>query len=736
MKHLPMATLLVVFWGLWSGVSAQEAHRPKSSPGPNAEQQREARRLYGVGLLYERRNRLLEALRSLEAAHKLDPASPAIARALVPLYVGLDRLDDAVSMAERVLQAEPNDYSTARLIAQQLRAANRLREASQFLIQATASTLLKQRPEVAAEIWFDRGLIHEQLHQWDQAEVAFRTTARLFDDPRVIAERTAASETEVKTQAAEVYERLGRVLLEQKRLEEARQAFAAARKADPRQATRLAYDLARVFRDAGRLRESLEQLEEYLRGQPSGLEAYEMRLALQRQLGIDPLPSLQRSSDRDPNNLPLRLLYASELVRAKQTRQAEEVYLGLLRDSTDPSIYRGLFALYAQQGQAGARKVLLRLNASIGLAVGQKDELGDPTHAAHVRAMLQTLRSHPQLVRRLLALAVAPSTVKLDYATRVTLGSLAARTGELATAEKLYRSCLEARADELSGSESELYSGLLQVLQLAHQHTEVIQLADQGLEKAQNTNRVLFHRAKAYAFLGLGKADEALKAAEAAVAESGKAQRLGSRKLRAYILGEIGRPREAIAECLAMQKDYPSGSELRDVRLALSRALAAAGRHDEAEAQLERMLESDPTDATVCNDLGYGLANCNKDLQRAEKLIRRALELDRQQRHSGTEFDVDADLPNAAYLDSLGWVLFRQGRLAEAQRLLEQAVSLPQGDDPVLWDHLGDVYARRKLHDKARAAWTKAIQLFRQGVRYPGDPRHQEIQEKLRVYHP
>jgi tetratricopeptide (TPR) repeat protein len=350
--------------------------------------------------------------------------------------------------------------------------------------------------------------------------------------------------------------------------------------------------------------------------------------------------------------------------------------------------------------------------------------------------MLQALRGEAELLRSLLTLAIPPSGVKLDYVTRITLGSLAARNRELPTAEKLYRSCLDARGDDLGGSESELYSGLLQVLQLSHQHAESIALADRGLDKAQNTNRVLFHRARAYAYLGLGKTDDALRAAEAAVTDSGKPQMLGSRKLKVHIWSEMGRHKEAIAECQAMLKDYPDGSELRDARLALSRAYQAAGRHDESEAELERILESDPNDATVANDLGYGLANRNKDLNRAEKLVRRALELDRQQRTTGTEIEVDADLPNAAYLDSLGWVLFRRGKWAEAQRLLEQAVSLPQGDDPVLWDHLGDVYARRKQYDKARAAWTRAVELYRKGVRFPRDPRQQEIQEKLRAEQP
>ena len=57
----------------------------------------------------------------------------------------------------------------------------------------------------------------------------------------------------------------------------------------------------------------------------------------------------------------------------------------------------------------------------------------------------------------------------------------------------------------------------------------------------------------------------------------------------------------------------------------------------------------------------------------------------------------EEDQDTAAFVDSLGWVLFRRGEIEAARKELERATTLPDGDDPVIWDHLGDVYQRLRL---------------------------------------
>ena len=50
---------------------------------------------------------------------------------------------------------------------------------------------------------------------------------------------------------------------------------------------------------------------------------------------------------------------------------------------------------------------------------------------------------------------------------------------------------------------------------------------------------------------------------------------------------------------------------------------------------------------------------------------------------------------NGYYIDSLGWALFKSGKLTEALTELKRAVALVE-DDPVLYEHLGDIYATQR----------------------------------------
>jgi tetratricopeptide (TPR) repeat protein len=117
------------------------------------------------------------------------------------------------------------------------------------------------------------------------------------------------------------------------------------------------------------------------------------------------------------------------------------------------------------------------------------------------------------------------------------------------------------------------------------------------------------------------------------------------------------------------------------------------GQDDEARDDLERLRREFPDDAEVANSLGYYLAEKAVDLDRAEKLVRQALA---------------ADPGNGAYLDSLGWVLYRQGRFEGALDTLIQAVNvLPE--DPVILEHLG-------MTLKAGGQPTEALDVLRRAL--------------------
>jgi predicted Zn-dependent protease len=72
---------------------------------------------------------------------------------------------------------------------------------------------------------------------------------------------------------------------------------------------------------------------------------------------------------------------------------------------------------------------------------------------------------------------------------------------------------------------------------------------------------------------------------------------------------------------------------------------------------------------------------------------------------------LDADPDNGAYLDSLGWAYFQQGKLNEAESLLVRAMERI-GQDPTVHDHLADVYMKLGKTKEAIAQWQASLKEF------------------------
>ncbi|MST94420.1 MAG: tetratricopeptide repeat protein [Pedosphaera sp.] len=121
-----------------------------------------------------------------------------------------------------------------------------------------------------------------------------------------------------------------------------------------------------------------------------------------------------------------------------------------------------------------------------------------------------------------------------------------------------------------------------------------------------------------------------------------------------------------------------------------------AGNIAQAEKYFFKSLQLSPDFAECLNYLGYMWAEHGTNLTKARELIDHALRLEPK---------------NGAYLDSLGWVLFKQGQPREALKHILKSIELTEEPDATLFDHLGDVHAALKEHDKARAAWRKALSL-------------------------
>ncbi|MBS1145427.1 MAG: pilus assembly protein TadD [Proteobacteria bacterium] len=154
------------------------------------------------------------------------------------------------------------------------------------------------------------------------------------------------------------------------------------------------------------------------------------------------------------------------------------------------------------------------------------------------------------------------------------------------------------------------------------------------------------------------------------------------------LLREAGRHNDAyivLDNALSAQPDSPE--------LLYEAALTAEriGKPEILETHLKHLLTIKPDHAHALNALGYSWADRNIRLNEAHDLITRAL----------TQTPDDPFI-----LDSLGWVLFRQGKLADALKTLENAYKIKA--DPEIAAHLGEVLWSLNRKDEARRILSEA----------------------------
>jgi tetratricopeptide (TPR) repeat protein len=125
---------------------------------------------------------------------------------------------------------------------------------------------------------------------------------------------------------------------------------------------------------------------------------------------------------------------------------------------------------------------------------------------------------------------------------------------------------------------------------------------------------------------------------------------------------------------------------------------------------LEKLLEKDPDNPTYNNDLGFIWADHDLKLAESEKLIRKALEEDKKKRKADPDLKPEDDKDNAAYLDSLGWVLFKLKKYKEAKPYLVEALKDEDGQHVEIFDHLGDVHMALGEKKEAVETWKKGIE--------------------------
>jgi tetratricopeptide (TPR) repeat protein len=298
--------------------------------------------------------------------------------------------------------------------------------------------------------------------------------------------------------------------------------------------------------------------------------------------------------------------------------------------------------------------------------------------------------------------AVAPAIEKIpesrtvDRALLLThLGFAYMQTNRLAESAATFE-----RALALTPDDAGLASYLGQALNLMKQYDKA--LAVVGPRRAKAPADVRLVRVEADALRGQGRVDE------------------GAALLRALVDG----PRRSPEAFLTLGEYYAAAHRYADGAAVLKQALATylddldvqfqygamldrQKQTAEAEKVFRTVIAKDPEHAPALNYLGYALIERGDRLQEAFALISKAVELDPH---------------NGAYLDSLGWVCFKLGKLDDAEKHLQVAAAqLPA--DSVVQDHWGDLLARRGRTSDAVGAWKQSLAGDGEGIDRPSIER-------------
>ncbi len=123
-------------------------------------------------------------------------------------------------------------------------------------------------------------------------------------------------------------------------------------------------------------------------------------------------------------------------------------------------------------------------------------------------------------------------------------------------------------------------------------------------------------------------------------------------------------------------------------------------KYEQAEQAFKSVLALDSRNAPTLNYFGYMLAERGQRLDEAADMLRRALEIDPS---------------NAAYLDSMGWIYYKENNLPEAEKYIRKAIGR-ESHDPTMLTHLGDVLAKSGRPELAAVEWEKSLNEWHRAV--------------------
>ena len=608
---------------------------------------------------YEQTSRSEYATQAIEyykKAYALDPKSPVIGERLAEMYWKAQRVREAETEAKGILQRDPNDVQTRRLLGHiYLRSLGEANSNSQSEAVARAAEQFKEvvrldPADTESALWLAR--LYRLQNRHDQAEEVLRgilkndpdneagveqLTQLLLDQGKSSEAVTLLENVTSKTSSPTLLDLLGDAYTQTKDLARAEAAYRKAAEFDPSEVSHQR-GLGQTLLAEEKYPEALKVYQRLADLMPDDSDVYLRIAQIYREL--HQLDKAEETLTKARQYLPgsLDVMYQEAMLYQAQGRNDDAIRVlseavTSVKNQAEgmPTRRRSLAVLYQQLGQ------LYRTTENFQAAVFTYQELGHLGEEEDRRArllLMETYRTAKELPKALQAGKEALAKYSTDNSIKSSYALLLGEAGKTDDALALLKPQLKG-----TDADREVYLNIAQVYERARRYKE----AEQEARTAE-------------ALPGVPRDNE----------------------MTWFLLGAI----------YERQKLY-----------------------DRAEVEFKKVLGVDPQNAAALNYYGYMLGDLGSRLDEAEAMVKKALL---------------EDAFNGAYLDSLGWIYYKQGKYAEAEETLRKAVQR-ESHDPTIHSHLGDVYAKLGRPEMAAMQWEKSLEEWKRVL--PADVENDKIAE-------
>ncbi len=613
----------------------------------------------------------------------------------MPLAFNLGREQEAVRYATKLAQLDASDPVLLRRLGVVLTEQGEVKQAIALYEKIQKHEAGSSKSSAHTMLLLEMGRLYFLTEQNEKSADMFERVSTALDKPEEHGLNAVLLKT-ISGDKGEIHELMAAAFLEAGRPELAAKAFQRLQKFTNNSAV-TAYHEARVHAKAGRHDEALAQLQIYFdaRETTKGVAPYELlaEVLAEQKKSADLIPRLENLLAEQPGNIPLHFAVAEEYFKQNQFDKAEPLFKTVLDKQPAAQVYGRLAAVYRNTGQAETLAVLL---GEVVVKSETIELLGNE---------LKSLVENGELTDDILRLVTEKhgEAKPENAAIQRTAGFIALEASKFDAAGQLLDLAIKSKPAD----KAQVYLAWGLKLFMGERFGESIQVFQRGIdEKVLPDSNPALHFYLAGALAMGGKHDEALAAARTAAEKQPDNPRFASRV--PWIYYHAKRYDEAVTHYEKLLQKYDDNFDsadardvLHDARLVLSNIAVLRNDVPKAEEWIEQVLDEFPDDVGALNDLGYLWADQGKRLHAAHRMIRQA---------------VDEEPENAAYRDSLGWVLYRLGKFDEAQVEQETAVELSKKNerdsDGVMYDHLGDIYAALKKTEKSQEAWKQAAEAF------------------------